>query len=160
MRKVLLGRIWAKMELLDQMGVGKGHLSRNKRFGAKLGSLGKMDVRKGLLGRKEGFLSHHRAVLSENGFKVLLGKVWTKMGLLQKMGVGKGHLDRTYQSLYGLKTYNLSEGTNFDIRVFQLLTSCQMMQFKGMKTLKLAKKLALKWKLMFKKFICPLIINM
>ena len=50
MRKVLLGRVWARMELLEKMGVGKGHSSRNKWFGAKLGSLGKVGVRKGLLG--------------------------------------------------------------------------------------------------------------
>ena len=53
-RKVLLGRVWAKMGLLKKMGVGKGHLSRNKGFWAKWGSLGKVGVRKGLLGRKEG----------------------------------------------------------------------------------------------------------
>ena len=53
MRKVLLGRVWAKMGLLQETGVGKGHLSRNKRFEAKLGSLGKKSVRKGLLGRKK-----------------------------------------------------------------------------------------------------------
>ena len=35
MRKVLLGRIWAKMEFLEKMGVGRGHLSRNKGFWAK-----------------------------------------------------------------------------------------------------------------------------
>ena len=51
MRKVLLSRVW----LLWKMGVGKGHLSGNKRFGAKLGSLGKVSVRKELLGRKERF---------------------------------------------------------------------------------------------------------
>ena len=38
-----------------------------------------------------------------------------------------------YQSLYGLKTYNLSEATNFHIRAFYLLTSCHMMQFKYIK---------------------------
>ena len=54
MRKVLLGRVWAKMGLLQKMGVGKGHLSRNKRFEAKLGSLGKVGVRKGLFGRQNG----------------------------------------------------------------------------------------------------------
>ena len=26
MRKVLLGRVWAKIDLLEKMGVGKGHL--------------------------------------------------------------------------------------------------------------------------------------
>ena len=31
----------------------------------------------------------------------------------------------SYQSLYGLKTYDLSETTNFLIRAFQLSTSCQ-----------------------------------
>ena len=50
MRKVLLGRVWARMELLEKMGMGKGHSSRNKWLGAKLGSLGKVGVRKGLLG--------------------------------------------------------------------------------------------------------------
>ena len=33
MTKVLLGRVWAKMRLLQKMGVGKGHLSRNNGFG-------------------------------------------------------------------------------------------------------------------------------
>ena len=37
----------------------------------------------------------------------------------------------------GLKTYNLSEATNFNIRAFHLPTSCDMMQFKGMKIAKL-----------------------
>ena len=55
MRKVLLGRVWAKMELLEKIGVGKRHLSRNKEFWARLSSLGKVGVRKGLLSRKEGF---------------------------------------------------------------------------------------------------------
>ena len=41
MRKVPLGKVWAKMGLLQKIGVGKGHLSRSKRFEAKLGSLGK-----------------------------------------------------------------------------------------------------------------------
>ena len=41
MRKVLLGRVWAKMGILQKIVVGKGHLSRNKRFKTKLGSLGK-----------------------------------------------------------------------------------------------------------------------
>ena len=36
MRKVLLGRVWAKMELLEKMGLGKGHSSRNKGSWAKL----------------------------------------------------------------------------------------------------------------------------
>ena len=54
-RKVFLGRVWAKMGLLGKMGVGKGYLSRNKGFWAKWSSLGKVSVRKGLLGRKEGF---------------------------------------------------------------------------------------------------------
>ena len=40
-RKVFLGTVWAKMGLLQKMGVGKGHLSRNERFEAKLSSLGK-----------------------------------------------------------------------------------------------------------------------
>ena len=40
---------------LEKLGVGKGHLSRNKGFWAKWGSLGKVGVRKGLLGRKGGF---------------------------------------------------------------------------------------------------------
>ena len=43
------------MGLLQKMGVGKGHLSRKKGFGAKSGSLGKVGVRKRLLGRKNGF---------------------------------------------------------------------------------------------------------
>ena len=55
MRRVLLGRVCAKMDLLEKMGVGKGHSSRNKGFWAKLGSLVKVGVRKGLLSRKEGF---------------------------------------------------------------------------------------------------------
>ena len=46
-RKLLLGRVWAKIGLLDKMGLGKGHFRRNKGFGAKLGSLGKVGVRKG-----------------------------------------------------------------------------------------------------------------
>ena len=59
-----------------------------------------MGVRKGLLGRKEGFLRHNRAVLREMGSgevgmrKVLLGKIWAKMGLLEKMGFGKEHMSR------------------------------------------------------------------
>ena len=32
MRKVLLGRVWSKMRLFGKMGVGKGHLSRNRGF--------------------------------------------------------------------------------------------------------------------------------
>ena len=44
----------------------------------------------------------------------------------------------TYQSLYGLKTYNLSEATYFHIRAFHLPTNCHMMQLKGTKRLKLA----------------------
>ena len=55
MRKVLLGRVWAKMGLLQKMGVSKGHLSREKGFVAKLSSLEKVRVRKGLLRRKERF---------------------------------------------------------------------------------------------------------
>ena len=55
MRRVLLGRVWAKMGLLQKMGMRKGHLSRNKGFGVKLGSLGKVGVRKGPLSRKERF---------------------------------------------------------------------------------------------------------
>ena len=55
MRKVLLGKVWAKMDLLQKMGIGKRHMSRNKGFGAKLGSLEKVGVRKGPLSRKEGF---------------------------------------------------------------------------------------------------------
>ena len=43
-----------------------------------------------------------------------------------------------YQSLYGLKTEVLSEVTNFDIRAFHLPTSYHIMQFKGVKRLKLA----------------------
>ena len=39
----------------------------------------------------------------------------------------------SYQSLYNLKIYNLSEATNFHIRAFHLPTSYHMMQFKGMK---------------------------
>ena len=54
MRKVLLGRV-GKMWLLQKMGVGKGHLSRNKGSGVKLGSLGKVGVRKRPLSRKETF---------------------------------------------------------------------------------------------------------
>ena len=34
MRKVLLDRVWTKMGLLQKIGVGKGNLSRNKRFEA------------------------------------------------------------------------------------------------------------------------------
>ena len=30
MRKVLLGRVWAKIDLLEKMGVGREHMSRNK----------------------------------------------------------------------------------------------------------------------------------
>ena len=41
MRKVLLGRVWAKMNLSEKMGVGKEHSSRNKGFGGKLSSLEK-----------------------------------------------------------------------------------------------------------------------
>ena len=51
MRKLFLGRVWANMGLLDKMG---GHIRRNKGFRAKLGSLGEVGVRKGLLSRKEG----------------------------------------------------------------------------------------------------------
>ena len=47
MKKVLLGRVWAKMGLLEKMGVGEGHISTNKGFGANSGSLGKVGVRKG-----------------------------------------------------------------------------------------------------------------
>ena len=54
MRKVLLSRVWAKLNLSEKMGAGKGHSSRNKGFGAKLGFLRKVGVRKGLLGRKGG----------------------------------------------------------------------------------------------------------
>ena len=43
-----------------------------------------------------------------------------------------------YNNLY---TYNLSEATNFHIREFALPTSCHMMQFKDMKT----RKLAINW---------------
>ena len=99
-RKVLLGRVWAKMNLSEKMGVGKEHLSRNKGFGAKLSSLEKVGVRKGLLARKEGFLSHNRAVLREMGSeevgmrKVLLGEIWVKMALLEKKDVGKEHMSR------------------------------------------------------------------
>ena len=39
MRKVLLGTGWAKIGLLEKMGVGKGHLCRNRRFLAKVGLL-------------------------------------------------------------------------------------------------------------------------
>ena len=69
MRKGLLGRVWAKMYLSEKMGVRKEHSSRNKGFGAKLGSFEKVNVRKVLLGRKEGFLSHNQAVLRKNGFR-------------------------------------------------------------------------------------------
>ena len=55
MRRVLLGRVWVKMGLLQKMGVAKGHFSRNKGFGIKLGSMGKVGVRKGLSNGKEGF---------------------------------------------------------------------------------------------------------
>ena len=54
-RKVLLGRVWSKMGLLENMGVGKGHMSRNKGFCGQIGSLGKVGVRKELLGRKNRF---------------------------------------------------------------------------------------------------------
>ena len=43
------------MGLLEKMDVGKEHMSRNKGFWAKLGFLGKEGVRKGLVGKKEGF---------------------------------------------------------------------------------------------------------
>ena len=46
-----------------------------------------------------------------------------------------GHIPTPYQSLYGLKTNNLSEATNFHIRAFHLPTSCHMMQFKSIKRL-------------------------
>ena len=39
MRNILLGRVWARMGLLQKMGVGKGHLSRNEGFGGKIGLL-------------------------------------------------------------------------------------------------------------------------
>ena len=32
MRKVFLGRVWARMELLGKIGIGKGHLRRNNEF--------------------------------------------------------------------------------------------------------------------------------
>ena len=43
---MLLGRVWVKLWLLEKMSIGKGHMSRNKRFWAKLGCLGKVDVRR------------------------------------------------------------------------------------------------------------------
>ena len=55
MKKVLLSRVWAKMGLVEKMGDWeRKHLSRNKEFWAKWGSLGKVGFRKRLLGRKEG----------------------------------------------------------------------------------------------------------
>ena len=56
----------------------------------------------------------------------------------QPGGGGGGRIRPPYQSLYGLKTYNLSEATSFHIRAFHLPTSCHMLQFKGMKRQKLA----------------------
>ena len=51
--------------------LGKGHLGRNRGIGGQNGILGKVGMR-----------------------KVPLGKVWTRMELLEKIGVGKGHLRR------------------------------------------------------------------
>ena len=33
MRKVLLSGVWARIELLEKISVGKGHLRRKKNFG-------------------------------------------------------------------------------------------------------------------------------
>ena len=82
--------------------------------------------------------------------KVLLGRVWAKMDLLEKMDVGKGYMSRNkgfgakwgslgkiYQAFYGLEHYNLLVTGSFLIRKLNQPTSCLVLQFKGKNTLKL-----------------------